>query len=292
MTMWAVFKDIPKGSHRSTRTNVFLLSERIDRVSKQADNDIGWHYCIQSFDDELAHIEDTLRSESLAVDIEHVVNGCVCPGKRCPDCGLTKCYGEFHRNRRAKTGLTVYCKVCDNARTKAYEEANPEKRRRQNASSHRKYYEANRENIIERNEAYRREHFERNRFWQKNYTERHPEVREAYRQANREKLSEQEKTWRQANPEKCATYFENRRTRKKQASGSFSSQEWKALKIHYDYTCLRCGRQEPEIRLTADHVVPLAKGGSNFIDNIQPLCRFCNTSKGVKIIDYRRERDA
>jgi 5-methylcytosine-specific restriction endonuclease McrA len=48
---------------------------------------------------------------------------------------------------------------------------------------------------------------------------------------------------------------------------------------------LCCGR--PDVKLTQDHVVPLARGGSNLIDNIQPLCASCNSSKGTQTIDYR-----
>jgi 5-methylcytosine-specific restriction protein A len=38
--------------------------------------------------------------------------------------------------------------------------------------------------------------------------------------------------------------------------------------------------------LEADHVVPLTKGGSNDISNIQPLCGTCNRRKFVNIVDY------
>lgn len=52
----------------------------------------------------------------------------------------------------------------------------------------------------------------------------------------------------------------------------------------YGNVCVCCGAKG---RLTVDHVIPLCLGGSNTIDNIQPLCRSCNPSKGIKIIDYR-----
>ena len=47
--------------------------------------------------------------------------------------------------------------------------------------------------------------------------------------------------------------------------------------------CLSCGSTE---RLTIDHIVPLARGGSNKQKNLQTLCHWCNALKGEKIISY------
>lgn len=78
-----------------------------------------------------------------------------------------------------------------------------------------------------------------------------------------------------------------RRTRVTQAGGTYTVDEWEALKAEYDYTCLCCGKCEPEVQLEADHVIPVSKNGSGDIDNIQPLCSPCNKRKGRKTTDYR-----
>jgi hypothetical protein len=45
--------------------------------------------------------------------------------------------------------------------------------------------------------------------------------------------------------------------------------------------CVKCGSQE---RLEYDHVIALAKGGSNTERNLQLLCEACNRAKGSSIV--------
>ena len=79
---------------------------------------------------------------------------------------------------------------------------------------------------------------------------------------------------------------QRRRARIRGAKGNFTVGEWELLKKQYNYTCPACGRKEPEIKLTPDHIIPLSRGGSNNIENIQPLCINCNCKKYTKIIKY------
>jgi 5-methylcytosine-specific restriction endonuclease McrA len=59
----------------------------------------------------------------------------------------------------------------------------------------------------------------------------------------------------------------------------FTLEEWEALLERLGGSCLACGSLE---ELTVYHVVPLSLGGSNRIDNVQPLCDTCNNAKGAR----------
>ncbi len=45
------------------------------------------------------------------------------------------------------------------------------------------------------------------------------------------------------------------------------------------YRCVHCGSWED---LACDHVLAKSKGGPTTIDNLQTLCRSCNSSKGAR----------
>jgi 5-methylcytosine-specific restriction endonuclease McrA len=81
-----------------------------------------------------------------------------------------------------------------------------------------------------------------------------------------------------------------RRAIKKRCIGSHTFADWETLKAQYNWTCANpeCRKQEPEIKLTEDHIIPLIKGRSNNIENIQPLCRSCNSKKHTKIVRYEK----
>ena len=46
------------------------------------------------------------------------------------------------------------------------------------------------------------------------------------------------------------------------------------------FRCLVCGSQD---HLRADHIIPESKGGQASLDNLQTLCRSCNSKKKTKV---------
>lgn len=58
-----------------------------------------------------------------------------------------------------------------------------------------------------------------------------------------------------------------------------------ALKVlkRDNYKCCICGKSpstHPELSLEVDHILPISKGGTNDIENLQTLCIYCNRGKG------------
>lgn len=58
------------------------------------------------------------------------------------------------------------------------------------------------------------------------------------------------------------------------------------IKERDGYTCQICGlsnKDEPNLLLEIDHIIPLSKGGMTTEGNLQTLCWRCNRSKGAKV---------
>jgi 5-methylcytosine-specific restriction endonuclease McrA len=89
--------------------------------------------------------------------------------------------------------------------------------------------------------------------------------------------------WKKANPDKIRFYNKNRKAAKRNAIGSHTLEDWLDVLARFDHCCGRCGSR---VNLTQDHIVPIAKGGTHNVDNLQPLCVSCNSWKHLKLICF------
>ena len=143
---------------------------------------------------------------------------------------------------------------------------------------------------------------EKRRVNELNYIKKHPEYKKAkdaryykkhideirekqrkYSSLHSIEATERIKKWRKENRDKANTINANRRARIAKSEGFHTTGEWELLKKQFGFRCVICKKSEPEIKLTRDHIIPISRGGSNWIENIQPLCAKCNSIKSAKM---------
>ena len=95
------------------------------------------------------------------------------------------------------------------------------------------------------------------------------------REINRKALRKYRKT--EKGKRNAKNYKYNLRNNK---SGKIIWEEWEEKLKRLNYQCQVCGSKE---NITIDHIIPLSKGGTNDIDNLQPLCKSCNSRKSNKL---------
>ncbi len=238
----------------------------------------------------------------MAIVYQNGIAGKVCAN---PECGW-KPLSEFPPRRLlgipTGDGYKSRCRECWNAQKRGERAANPEKHR----ETARKYVEANKEHIQNLKRSHQQANSERyaeiDRKWKETHREeinskareRRQEDIEHYREIGRnsyERHAEERRKYSleyyKLHPEKSVAATNRRRALKYASESTHTEEEWQELKAFYNFKCLRCGVQEPDIKLTRDHVIPLTQGGSDSIDNVQPLCARCNSKKNNKHIDYR-----
>lgn len=174
----------------------------------------------------------------------------------CFECEQFQPVSAFGVDRQKRDGLASYCRACVAGRVKQYRNDNLELVR---------WKDTHRSKPSIRRKRTR----ERRRYW-----------------SNPDKYKAQRKIYNATHPGLSRRSGAKRRQHIT-LTGSFTASEWEALKAKYGYRCLRCGKQEPTIKLVADHIIPVIKRGAGTIENIQPLCQRCNLKKFTRSTDYR-----
>lgn len=179
-------------------------------------------------------------------------------GKACTKCKETKALDNFRKSKKGdRFGLHSWCIECMRQDRRDRYRANPERDRMFSD----RWKQSNSDRVREYN-------------------------RIAWQSIDRDALNERRRERRKSNPDLYRALEHNYRARKRNAEGVLTAAVIaEVFKLHGD-SCLACGATE---NIQIDHVVPLALGGTNLIDNLQPLCISCNSSKGARsCVDYRR----
>jgi 5-methylcytosine-specific restriction endonuclease McrA len=115
--------------------------------------------------------------------------------------------------------------------------------------------------------------------WRAAHPEAHRAEGRAHYARHRERLKAQIAAYHRGNPDVVRAKREKHRALRIGAEGFFTAEEWQTLVAKYDHACAYCGAIGA---LEQDHCVPLARGGTNWIDNILPACRVCNARKHLQ----------
>ena len=216
--------------------------------------------------------------------------------KKCSKCGLYKSIHEFRKYKHSTGGRGWLCTMCNRESARAYYNLHKKpyidrasKWRKENPD---KYKQSSKKCKIKNKDKYslrawiygiiNKDRIKKRRAeWLIQYKEKALANTQRWRKKNPEKSRE----WKKRHPEMVAVHTQNRKAKTKGNGGTFTAKEWERLCHHYGNKCLCCGKSN--LKLTVDHVIPVSLGGSNSIDNIQPLCRSCNSRKSTRHVDYR-----
>lgn len=195
---------------------------------------------------------------------------------------------------------------------RAYEAANRERINEQKreryainpeiAKAHKKRYLAKPEAKIWMSE-YNKAWLAKNRahkaaYWKSYYTKNRDELREKGNKKNaeirgrpeyKEKFRPYLKVWTTKNPEKIKVYRQKREARERGAVGHFTPEDVARIRKNQRDKCAYC-RSPLNGKGHLDHIVAIARGGSNYPRNLQLTCQSCNQRKSAKNpIDFAQE---
>ena len=70
--------------------------------------------------------------------------------------------------------------------------------------------------------------------------------------------------------------------------GTHTKEQWEAVKNEFPGVCVRCFKWVG--RVEKDHIIPVYIGGSDGIENLQPLCTRCNVQKCLETYNWLEHR--
>lgn len=223
--------------------------------------------------------------------------------KTCIECGVTSIESDFVKNKNI-------CKICQNKRQREYyhnggkeNKLKQQKKYREDNKDkinkyRRTYYKLNRDKIINYNKKYKnpdkiKEYKQNNpdkvKECNKRYYYKNIDKIKEYRLKNSEKAIESTYDWRKNNPDKAKVLYRNEAHKRRllvkitPEENGITLEEWEDILKYQNNICNMCKLPFDDISPTMDHIIPVSKGGLHTKENIQALCRSCNSKKGNKL---------
>lgn len=227
----------------------------------------------------------------------------------CCKCGseypLTREY--WHLSKGKKTGFVTKCKSCVQEyysqyylsrqeelrkRRKDHRHKNPEQYLRTNrklttASRERQreygkqWYQANCERIKKKSRERYMANPAKHREMRQRWNKKNPDYSRQYYLRDKDNVRKRKQRWYKENPDKAKAYAHKRRALKLAAIGEFTKEDLQLAYHAQKGKCWHCSKHIGK-KYHADHLIPLAKGGTNNPNNIVVSCAKCNSSKGAK----------
>lgn len=208
---------------------------------------------------------------------------------------------EYFRPSRSvkssKSGLRGSCRVCDLNDKRNYRQSHHE----EHLNSTRLWRESNPDKVKSYSRAYYDSHADERRTYSLEWFRRDPERARSLKRSryanNAEREREKAKEKRRVNPERFREAVRkydkshrdkrranaNKRRFAKKTRGSFTAADIQLQLRSQLNKCWHCGAEIVGNKYHADHLIPLARGGSNAPENIVISCPTCNLSKGAKL---------
>ena len=199
----------------------------------------------------------------------------------CTKCQIEKPYEEFHKSKKGKNGYTARCKSCCGEYNRRPENI---ERRKQIRKNYRK-----RPEVKEKEQNWRKEYSQRPEVKERRCQLRQrPEVIEKKKQyEQRPEVRERDKKSKRKYREKPENKFRikvirhNRRVLIRSLPNEWTPELVEIRLLEQNFKCIYCFANIAD-NYELDHMVPVFSGGGSTADNLQLLCRPCNTRKKNK----------